>query len=316
MDFAGALRTFSLAADADRNPRYISVHFGLYDDETALLCQWHLPATHSLESWGDLRAFDGTASVIQPLILRCTKAGRPSRWSATCCGRLDDSKAGDVGMTAHDLVRTTWQPHAQGKDFSICWETCLRRRRHPRHGGQAVSATDSCSSTAATAAATTVPAAGGYRNRLPARPQRLRRRFANNGWLQELPKPISKLTWDNARARISPRHRRRKLGVSDNDRRHCSRTARSTVDPSQAARSSAGLGRARTRRRLRHVLPRLRPQPRRPRRRHGARLQRLRPPHVRRRPCVRRAGVQIDTTTETYLLATTRSAARRWTGRT
>src|SRR5262249_43397948 len=44
------------------------VHLGLYDDETAALCHWHLPEAHYLESWGDARAYDGTVSIIQPLI--------------------------------------------------------------------------------------------------------------------------------------------------------------------------------------------------------------------------------------------------------
>ena len=44
------------------------VHLGLYPDETAALCDWHLPQAHFLETWGDARAFDGTASIQQPLI--------------------------------------------------------------------------------------------------------------------------------------------------------------------------------------------------------------------------------------------------------
>ena len=46
----------------------VRAHLSLYNDETTVCCQWHLPAAHYLESWGDTRAFDGTASIIQPLI--------------------------------------------------------------------------------------------------------------------------------------------------------------------------------------------------------------------------------------------------------
>ena len=46
----------------------VRIHLGLYDDETAQLCHWHVPEAHFLESWSDVRAFDGTASIIQPLI--------------------------------------------------------------------------------------------------------------------------------------------------------------------------------------------------------------------------------------------------------
>ncbi len=45
-----------------------SIHVGLYRDETAALCQWHVPQSHFLESWGDARSFDGTYSVVQPTI--------------------------------------------------------------------------------------------------------------------------------------------------------------------------------------------------------------------------------------------------------
>src|SRR6185295_9375911 len=43
------------------------VHLGLYEDETAALCHWHIPEAHFLEMWGDVRAEDGTATIIQPL---------------------------------------------------------------------------------------------------------------------------------------------------------------------------------------------------------------------------------------------------------
>ena len=56
-DFAKAIRKARQA-----------IHFGLYDDETAELCPWHIPATHYLESWSDARAYDGTAAIVQPLI--------------------------------------------------------------------------------------------------------------------------------------------------------------------------------------------------------------------------------------------------------
>ncbi len=57
LNFSGAMQKVGLR-----------VHHGLYQDETARLCHWHINATHYLEQWGDCRAFDGTISLIQPLI--------------------------------------------------------------------------------------------------------------------------------------------------------------------------------------------------------------------------------------------------------
>ena len=46
----------------------LAVHLSPYDDETSELCQWHIPQTHFLEEWGDARAYDGTVSILQPVI--------------------------------------------------------------------------------------------------------------------------------------------------------------------------------------------------------------------------------------------------------
>ena len=46
----------------------LRIRLGLYEDETSRLCHWHLPEAHFLESWSDTRAFDGTASIVQPTI--------------------------------------------------------------------------------------------------------------------------------------------------------------------------------------------------------------------------------------------------------
>ena len=75
-DAPGELRIADLIASVP-----FSAHLGLYHDETAARCTWRLPLSHVLESWSDIRATDGTASIIQPLI-------RP----------LYDSR------TAHDLI--------------------------------------------------------------------------------------------------------------------------------------------------------------------------------------------------------------------
>src|SRR6185369_10600530 len=76
------------------------IHAGLYQDETALRCQWHLPLTHALESWDDARAVDGTATIIQPLI-------RPL-YSARTLPQVVAMLAGSVDPAPEALVRATW----------------------------------------------------------------------------------------------------------------------------------------------------------------------------------------------------------------
>ena len=92
-----------------------SAHLGLYDDETAARCTFRLPRSHELESWSDLRAFDGTASIVQPLI-------RPLYDTRTVSETL--SLIGGATGSAYDLVRATWQPHGSG-DFDDWWRQAL-----------------------------------------------------------------------------------------------------------------------------------------------------------------------------------------------
>ena len=92
-------------------------HLGRHDDETAALCGWHLPLSHPLESWSDLRAFDGTASIVQPLI-------RPlydSRNAHDVLALL----AGAGASSAYDIVRQTWQAQAPDGGFETWWRQAL-----------------------------------------------------------------------------------------------------------------------------------------------------------------------------------------------
>src|SRR5205823_13414174 len=74
----------------------LRIHLGLYDDETAELCHWHIPETHYLESWSDARAYDGTVSLVQPLIAPLY-GGRSSH-------EILAALLGQPGSTAHDIV--------------------------------------------------------------------------------------------------------------------------------------------------------------------------------------------------------------------
>ena len=82
------------------------LHAGRYADETAALATWHVPQTHDLEAWSDLRSVDGTASIVQPLIRPLYRTWTHHEVLALLIGR------GDV--SPHDLVRETWMPRADG----------------------------------------------------------------------------------------------------------------------------------------------------------------------------------------------------------
>jgi hypothetical protein len=79
----------------------LRIHHGLYDDETAAYCQWHIPAAHYLESWGDARAYDGTVTLVQPLIEPLYRGKTLSEMVGALLGRPTDD--------AYTLLRETWE---------------------------------------------------------------------------------------------------------------------------------------------------------------------------------------------------------------
>lgn len=178
--------------------RPLRVHLGLYQDETAVRCDWHVPEAHYLESWGDARAFDGTASIIQPLI-EPLYAGRSAY-------ELIAALTAQPERTGYDLVRDTWRRHwraAGGSgDFEQFWQGALQEGVVPdtRFPMQTVSL-----SAAWAREERAEPGEKGGPLEIVFRPDPtlFDGRFANNAWLQELPKPVTKLTWDNA-ALMSP----------------------------------------------------------------------------------------------------------------
>lgn len=196
LDFAGALDKVAMR-----------VHLSLFDDETSRLCQWHLPEAHYLESWSDGRAFDGTASVMQPLIAPL--------YSGRSAHELLAMVAGQGGAKGYDIVRDFWKKKRGEAGFETFWTRSLN------DGVVADSAAAIKRVTLRTdlASALPKPAAAGGGNDLEIvfrpDPTILDGRFANLGWLQELPKPLSKLTWDNA-VELSPRDAER-LGIVNTD---------------------------------------------------------------------------------------------------
>jgi len=173
-------------ADALKNGKVpVRVHYGLYQNETAELCQWHVNATHELEGWGDARTHDGTVSLIQPLIAPLYNGKSALEFVALLSGQAD--------ATGYDLTRAYWQKQHTGADFEQFWRKSL-------HDGW-IENTGFAPKQLKSASAPT----GSVPFPLNAIELNIRRdptiydgQFSNNGWLQELPKPMTKLTWDNA----------------------------------------------------------------------------------------------------------------------
>jgi len=166
-----------------------SAHLALSDNETAQRCQWRLPMSHMLESWSDLRAIDGTASIVQPLI-------RPL-YDTRSAHHLIGLLSGDLSADPYRLVRETWQPHAGGGDFEAAWKQWLHDGVIP-----------------GTAAKPVTPPAPTLPKLAPAQPAPLTLvlapdpslwdgRFADNAWLQECPRPVTHEVWGNS-LKIAP----------------------------------------------------------------------------------------------------------------
>jgi molybdopterin-containing oxidoreductase family iron-sulfur binding subunit len=209
----------------------LRAHLSLYKDETSELCHWHIPEAHYLESWGDTRAFDGTVSIIQPLI-------EPLYEGKTAYEMLAIF-SNDTDRKPYDIVRGFWQGQmgaagqaatgttaAQGagekplitgpiqngaKDFEASWRKVLHDGIIPNTAlpPKTVALKGDWSTQLSSDTQTVNP--NSFEIVFRTDPSIHDGRFANNGWLQELPKPLTKLTWDNA-ALISPDTAKR-LGV-------------------------------------------------------------------------------------------------------
>ena len=176
LNFADALKNSSVP---------VRVHLGLHQNETAELCHWHINQAHELEAWGDARACDGTVSIIQPLIAPLYNGKSALEFVALLNGQSD--------ATGYDLVRSYWQRQHAGADFEQFWRKSLHDgwidgTSYPSKS--AIVRNDNFEWKWATDTAIEL--------NIRRDPTIYDGQFSNNGWLQELPKPMSKLTWDNA----------------------------------------------------------------------------------------------------------------------
>ncbi|MHC5062734.1 MAG: TAT-variant-translocated molybdopterin oxidoreductase [Planctomycetota bacterium] len=175
------------------------IHLGLYVDETAKASSWHINGTHQLEAWGDIRAFDGTASIVQPLIAPL----HGGHSSIEFLAHLMDSEVKE----GYEIVRAHWRGQNRSGDFDANWNRFLNDglitdTASARSSGPSLQ--NAAIAQALTAwTALPAPTADNLEINFKADASVLDGRYSNNAWLQELPDPLTKLTWDNA-AIVSP----------------------------------------------------------------------------------------------------------------
>lgn len=217
-----------------------SAYLGFYADETAALTGWHVPAAHYLELWGDLRAYEGTVGIIQPLIEPLYGGKSPLEVLAVLLGQANAS--------GYELLRTYWQSQLTGGDFETTWKQALRDGFLPNTSLRPLSAVPQVTS-AALSAANPPPEPGTLEVVFEPDSTIWDGQYTNNAWLQELPKPLTKLTWDNA-VLVGPKTAQR-LGLKEEDIVQLKLSGRSIeaavfVQPGQAEDSlaiSLGYGR-------------------------------------------------------------------------
>ena len=208
----------------------LRVSHSLYYDETAAACHWHVPKHHYLETWGDVRAYDGSVSIVQPLIVPLYETKSSHEFLSIFLGNPTRSN--------YDLVREFWVGQYKGEEFESFWEQSLQegvvqnialsdplpasleaspyrarasRPASPLTRGR-ITSTTAWTYSPPREGETASAASGGGQFRTPQAPPGpgnldvLFRpdasvydgSFANNAWLQELQHPLTHLTWDNA----------------------------------------------------------------------------------------------------------------------
>jgi Fe-S-cluster-containing dehydrogenase component len=183
------------------------VYAGLLSDETGRLCNWQAPASHYLESWSDGRAYDGTVSITQPLIAPL--------YENRSIHEVLSLLTVDTGKSSHDLVHDYWasQRPEKGAAFEAFWQTSLHDG--VMAGTALPAATETLLSNFVQQSQASQAAASALEVVFRPDPTIFDGEYANNGWLQETPKTVTRLTWDNA-AMISPATAQQ-LGLATND---------------------------------------------------------------------------------------------------
>ena len=186
-----------------------AAHLAFTYNETSALCGWRLPMAHYLECWGDGRSWDGTVSIQQPLILPLFDGKSPAELLAMLTPGVG---AGET--EGYDIVRTTFGEQflgsVEGDGFESRWRKVLHAGVLEGSAFEAVSlgaggvspSADMPAEAGTPGAGAGTPAVGvgtpgGFEVQFRPDPSVFDGRYANNGWLQELPDPMTKVCWDN-----------------------------------------------------------------------------------------------------------------------
>ena len=163
----------------------LRVRLGQHDDETSEVCQWLVPEAHAFEQWSDAPAYDGTMSIMQPLISPLY-GGKSVHDLLAAFTEVPD-------QSGYQIIRDYWKTKHTSPDYETWW-------KHSIHDGFVKdSALPAVAATAKPVGPSIAAAsASGYEISFHSDPYLLDGRFANNAWLQELPRPVTRLTWDNA----------------------------------------------------------------------------------------------------------------------
>jgi len=193
-----------------------SIVLGHTVDETSVKATWHIPRAHYLESWGDARAVGGALSVVQPLILPLFGGRTPVEVLGLIVGGKD--------RPGYDIVRETWKPILGETEFDRKWNRVLHDgllagselpEVVPGLKGDPFAELGRLRAAGASAGQGPSGSADGLEVVFLPSPSVHDGRFANDGWLQELPDPLTKITWDNP-ALVSPKTAET-LGLANED---------------------------------------------------------------------------------------------------
>ena len=228
-----AANLFEDAPDAEAFGKLITekkvnlVQVGMLKNKTARHAALHIPAAHYLESWSDVRAADGTYSIVQPMIAPLYDGASEVEVLLALLGRKklgpDEVAAADpaaapvapVEDAAYTAVRDTFAAVAGGLKEEK-WNFTLRDGFLKGSAFKKASATANVAAAAgfvSKAKSVSAPSDDALEVVLTPDASVLDGRYANNAWLQEAPDPITKLTWENAAWIGSVTFRR--LGLKD-----------------------------------------------------------------------------------------------------